>query len=374
MTPRNRTARRACQSLPEPARACQSLPEPARACQSLPEPAKACQSLPEPACQSLPEPARACQSLPEPARARACQSLPERVRACQSLPEPARARACQSQSLPEPEPARARACQSLPEPARACQSLPEPARACQSLPEPARACQSLPEPARACQRVARACLPEPARACQSLPEPARACQSPPEARQSPPPQTLPPDLFRGVTAFFPISQSKAPFQSLSRLPRASRPSKPFEGFLGSRRVFAGGSISASCAEHPSIFSSTFSIFEAFCVARPHASWPDPAPISTPHGTFSAIFEDHDDPCPAHATAVPTPHIANGGEKLISTATEPVFAYPIKVARNSPTKPSAFHYASWFGHSVFSGPVVSSGNFVCSEGFGRNMKI
>ena len=133
-------------------------------------------------------------------------------------------------------------------------------------------------------------------------------------------------------------------------------------------------ISASCAEHPSIFSSTFSIFEAFCVARPHASWPDPAPISIPHGTFSAIFEDHDDPCPAHATAVPTPHIANGGEKLISTATEPVFAYPIKVARNSPTKPSAFHYASWFGHSVFSGPVVSSGNFVCSEGFGRNMKI
>ena len=122
------------------------------------------------------------------------------------------------------------------------------------------------------------------------------------------------------------------------------------------------------------FSSTFSIFETFCVARPHASWPDPAPISIPHGTFSAIFEDHDDPCPAHATAVPTPHIANGGEKLISTATEPVFAYPIKVARNSPTKPSAFHYASWFGHSVFSGPVVSSGNFVCSEGFGRNMKI
>ena len=144
--------------------------------------------------------------------------------------------------------------------------------------------------------------------------------------------------------------------------------------MGSRRVFAGGSISASCAEHPSIFSSTFSIFEAFCVARPHASWPDPAPISIPHGTFSAIFEDHDDPCPAHATAVPTPHIANGGEKLISTATEPVFAYPIKVARNSPTKPSAFHYASWFGHSVFSGAVVSSGNFVCSEGFGRNMKI
>ena len=125
---------------------------------------------------------------------------------------------------------------------------------------------------------------------------------------------------------------------------------------------------------PVNFSSTFSIFEAFCVARPHASWPDPAPISIPHGTFSAIFEDHDDPCPAHATAVPTPHIANGGEKLISTATEPVFAYPIKVARNSPTKPSAFHYASWFGHSVFSGPVVSSGNFVCSEGFGRNMKI
>ena len=118
--------------------------------------------------------------------------------------------------------------------------------------------------------------------------------------------------------------------------------------MGSRRVFAG--------------------------ARPHASWPDPAPISIPYGTFSAIFEDHDDPCPAHATAVPTPHIANGGEKLISTATEPVFAYPIKVARNSPTKPSAFHYASWFGHSVFSGPVVSSGNFVCSEGFGRNMKI
>ena len=139
--------------------------------------------------------------------------------------------------------------------------------------------------------------------------------------------------------------------------------------MGSRRVFAGGSISAS-----SIFSSTFSIFEAFCVARPHASWPDPAPISIPHGTFAAIFEDHDDPCPAHATAVPTPHIANGGEKLISTATEPVFAYPIKVARNSPTKPSAFHYASWFGHSVFSGPAVSSGNFVCSEGFGRNMKI
>ena len=125
-----------------------------------------------------------------------------------------------------------------------------------------------------------------------------------------------------------ISQSKAPFQSLSRLPRASRPPKPFEGFLGSS--FAGGSISASCAEHPSIFSSTFSIFEAFCVARPHASWPDPAPISIPHGTFSAIFEDHDDPCPAHATAVPTPHIANGGEKLISTATEPAVAYPIKV--------------------------------------------
>ena len=142
---------------------------------------------------------------------------------------------------------------------------------------------------------------------------------------------------------------------------------------GSRRVFVGGSISASCAEHPSIFSSTFSIFEAFCVARPHASWPDPAPISIPHGTFSAISEDHD-PCPAHATAVPTAHIANGCKKLISTATEPVFAYPIKVARNSPTKPSAFHYASWFGHSVFSGPVVSSGNFVCSEGFGRNMKI
>ena len=158
-----------------------------------------------------------------------------------------------------------------------------------------------------------------------------------------------------------------PPSNLSQLPRASRPPKPFEGFLGSRRVFA-------LRGAPVNFSSTFSIFEAFCVARPHASWPDPAPISIPHGTFSAIFEDHDDPCPAHATAVPTPHNANGGEKLTSTATEPVFAYPIKVARNSPTKPSAFHYASWFGHSVFSGPVVSSGNFVCSEGFGRNMKI
>ena len=100
--------------------------------------------------------------------------------------------------------------------------------------------------------------------------------------------------------------------------------------------------------------------------------PRPFPY-IPHGTFSAILEDHD-PCPAHATAVPTPHIANGGEKLISTATEPVFADPIKVARNSPTKPSAFHCASWFGHLVFSGPFVSSGNFVCSEGFGRNMKI
>ena len=213
-------------------------------------------------------------------------------------------------------------------------------------------------------------------ACQNLQRPARAC-----ARAGAGPTTCHrPCLqtFSGALRFLrvrlPISQSKAPFQSLSQLPRASRPPKPFEGFSGSRRVFAGGSISASCAEHPSIFSSTFSIFEAFCVARPHASWPDPAPISIPHGTFSAIFEDHDDPCPAHATAVPTPHIANGGEKLISTATEPVFAYPIKVARNSPTKPSAFHYASWFGHSVFSGPVVSSGNFVCSEGFGQNMKI
>ena len=42
-------------------------------------------------------------------------------------------------------------------------------------------------------------------------------------------------------------------------------------------------------------------------------------------------------------------------------------------RSSPTKPSAFHYASWFGHSVFSGSVVSFGNFVCAEGFGRNIK-
>ena len=48
--------------------------------------------------------------------------------------------------------------------------------------------------------------------------------------------------------------------------------------------------------------------------------------------------------------------------------------PIKMERSSPTKPSAFHYASWFGHSFFSGSVVSSGNFVCAEGFGRNMKI
>ena len=236
--------------------------------------------------------------------------------------------------------------------------------------EPARACQSLAEPARACQSQS---LPEPARACQSL---GLAAASPERCRTNhchrPCLQTFSGALRPSSGCRLPISQSKAPFQSLSRLPRASRPPKPFEGFLVSRRVVAA--ISASCANHPAIFSSTFSIFEAFCVARPHASWPDPAPISIPHGTFSAIFEDHDDPCPAHATAVPTPHIANGGEKLISTATEPVFAYPIKVARNSPTKPSAFHYASWFGHSVFSGPVVSSGNFVCSEGFGRNMKI
>ena len=109
------------------------------------------------------------------------------------------------------------------------------------------------------------------------------------------------------------------------------------------------------------------------MARPHASWPDPAPISIPHGTSFQLYSKITIRV-LRATAVPTPHIANGGEKLISTATEPVFAYPIKVARNSPTKPSAFHYASWFGHSVFSGPVVSSGNFVCSEGFGRNMKI
>ena len=182
---------------------------------------------------------------------------------------------------------------------------------------------------------------------------------------------------RGVTAFF-----RVPPRNMSRPPSKASPGFQEPPGLPSllRAFWVQGVflpevlISASCAEHPSIFSSTFSIFEAFCVARPHASWPDPAPISIPHGTFSAIFEDHDDPCPAHATAVPTPHIANGGEKLISTATEPVFAYPIKVARNSPTKPSAFHYASWFGHSVFSGPVVSSGNFVCSEGFGRNMKI
>ena len=227
-------SRRAFQSLPEPARACQSLPEPARACQSLPEPARALQSLPKPAraCPSLPEPARACQSLPEPARA--CQSLPEPARACQSLPEPARP----CQTLPEP----ARACQSLPdlpEPARACQkkSLPKPARACHSLPEP-RGCQSLPK----CQTLpefARASchgLPGLAAPLPGLPRPrawlARACQSCARAGRGLP-ET--PDLFRGVTAFLrirlPISQSKAPFQSLSRLPRASRPPKPFEGFL-----------------------------------------------------------------------------------------------------------------------------------------------
>ena len=188
-----------------------------------------------------------------------------------------------------------RAFQSLPEPARAC-PLPEPAR---PLPEPARACQSLAEPARACQS-----LPWPGLAgpLPGLPRPrawlARACQS---LRQGRPrlrqkgagPTTCHrscPDLFK-VTAFLralPRSQSKAPFQSLSRLPRAFRPPKPFEGFLGSRRVFAGGSISASCAERPSIFSSTFSIFEAFCVARPHASWPDPAPFHTSRDVFSYI--------------------------------------------------------------------------------------
>ena len=231
---------------------------------------------------------------------------------------------------------------------RACQGLPGPARACQGLPgapsqgaRPARACVWQGATTRGCQ----ACelgLPGPCRASSAagLPGPNRRVRSLPE-----------------VCRNLPLLG----FQEAPGLPS------------GSRRVFVGGSISASCAEHPSIFSSTFSIFEAFCVARPHASWPDPAPISIPHGTFSAISEDHD-PCPAHATAVPTAHIANGCKKLISTATEPVFAYPIKVARNSPTKPSAFHYASWFGHSVFSGPVVSSGNFVCSEGFGRNMKI
>ena len=265
----------------------------------------------------------------------------------------------------------------------------EPARACQSLPEPATepACQSLAQSGRPWQARpwALAGLAEARQALQALQAlagsgnlwQALAGSGRGFAGKVPhqPPATDPASRpFQERYGLLNRSQSKAPFQSLSRLPRASRPPKPFEGFLGSRRFFAGGSISASCAEHPSIFSSTFSIFEACCVARPHASWPDPAPISIPHGTFSAIFEDHDDPCPAHATAVPTPHIANGGEKLISTATEPVFAYPIKVARNSPTKPSAFHYASWFGHSVFSGPVVSSGNFVCSEGFGRNMKI
>ena len=211
-------------------------------------------------------------------------------------------------------------------------------------------------------------------ACQALgpglPGLARTCARPGGFTGKVPDQAPPPDLF----SYGLFKGAASQYLNLRPPSKASPAPKLFEGFLGSRRVFAGGSISASCAEHPSIFSSTFSIFEAFCVARPHASWPDPAPISIPHGTFSAIFEDHDDACPAQATAVPTPHIANGGEKLISTATEPVFAYPIKVARNSPTKPSAFHYASWFGHSVFSGPVVSSGNFVCSESFGRNMKI
>ena len=285
----------------------------------------------------------------EARRRRAFQSLPEPARACQALAGSGSGRLWQAGRLWRvPEPARAcRACHKpcQTEPARPCQT--QPARACQSL--PARACQSLPEPA------------EPARACHGLPRPLPGL---PRCR------AWLASLLKGAASQYlnlrPPSKASPGFQEPPGLPSLLR------AFWVQGVFLPEVLISASCAEHPSIFSSTFSIFEAFCVARPHASWPDPAPISIPHGTFSAMFVDHDDPCPAHATAVPTPH-ANGGEKLISTATEPVFAYPIKVARNSPTKPSAFHYASWFGHSVFSGPVVSSGNFVCSEGFGRNMK-
>ena len=116
------------------------------------------------------------------------------------------------------------------------------------------------------------------------------------------------------------------------------------------------------------FSAIFE--EAFCVARPHSFLArSRADFHTSRDVFSYIRRSRRSVSCARYSGSDAAHRQWRNEKLISTATEPVFAYPIKVARNSPTKPSAIHYASWFGHSVFSGPVVSSGNFVCSEGFG-----